>query len=169
MKTAIIVAVSENGVIGHKNDIPWHLPNDMKFFKETTNGCVVITGRKNYESIPEKYRPLPNRTNIVLTTQKDYLAPGAIVVNSIDEAFTTAHMHTSDEGKCFIIGGGEIYREALKHEIDEIYITKVHMNIEGDVTFSELNIDHWQLVEEKHHPIDVKHKYAFTFLKYIPK
>jgi len=169
MKVAIIVAVSENGVIGNKNNLPWHLPDDMKFFKEKTKGCTIITGRKNYESIPEKFRPLPGRRNIVITTQKEYAAPGAIVVNSIEQALTTAHMHTKDKEEVFIIGGGEIYREALKHGVSEIYLTRVHSNIEGDVTFPELNKDNWSLVEETNHPADEKHQYEFTFSKYIPK
>ena len=169
MKIAIIVAVSENGVIGNKNNLPWHLPDDMKFFKEKTKGCAIITGRKNYESIPEKFRPLPGRYNIVMTTQKDYSAPGAIVVNSMEQALTTAYMHTKDEGETFIIGGGEIYREALKHEVSEIYLTRVYANIEGDVTFPELDKSNWQLTELTNHPADEKHQYAFSFLKYIPK
>ena len=86
MKISIIVAASENNVIGRNNDLPWHLPADMKYFKDTTMGHCVVMGRKNFESIPPKYSPLVGRTNIVITRQKDYKADGAVVVNSIEEA-----------------------------------------------------------------------------------
>ncbi len=168
MKTAIIVAVSENGVIGHKNDIPWHLPDDMKFFKETTKGHAIITGRKNYESIPEKYRPLPGRLNIVMTTQVDYEVPETVCKShSLEDALEYANDALHEYA--FIIGGGEIYKQALEHGVSEIYLTRVHANIEGDVTFAELDEKEWKLVEEKYHPVDDKHKYAFTFLKYVPE
>ena len=167
MKVIIIVAVSENGVIGNKNNLPWHLPDDMKFFKEKTKGCAIITGRKNYESIPEKYRPLPGRYNIVMTTQKDYEVPSTVFkTDNIEDAFEAAYLKPCDYA--FVIGGGEIYREALKHGVSEIFLTRVHANIEGDVTFPELNMENWKLVEETHHPADEKHQYAFTFSKYIP-
>ena len=90
LKISIIVAVAENNVIGKNNALVWHLPDDMKYFKEKTKGHCIITGRKNYESIPEKFRPLPGRTNIVVTRQKNYSAPGAIVVGTIEKAIETA-------------------------------------------------------------------------------
>ena len=90
MKVSLIVAVSENGVIGKDNDLIWHLPKDMRFFKETTMGHHVIMGRKNFESIPHKYRPLPDRTNVVITRQSDYKAEGCVVVNSVEAALEIA-------------------------------------------------------------------------------
>ena len=114
-----IVAVSENNVIGKDNSLIWHLPADMKFFKEKTTGHCVITGRKNYESIPEKFRPLPNRINIVITRQKEYIAPGAIVVGSLEEAFEKASQTGNDE--VFIIGGAEIYKQSM-HLTDMLYV-----------------------------------------------
>src|SRR3954471_6943606 len=116
---SIIVACSENNVIGANNSLIWHLPADMKFFKEKTTGHCIITGRKNYESIPEKFRPLPNRTNIVITRQSDYSAPGASVVNSLEAALEKAKA-TGDE-EIFIIGGAEIFNQALRYT-DRIYL-----------------------------------------------
>lgn len=110
MKLSIIVAVSENNVIGKDNQLIWNLPADMKFFKKKTKGHLIITGRKNYESIPEKFRPLLDRTNIVITRQEDYKAPGAIVFSSADAALKYAKQNHSDE-EVFIIGGGEIYKQ----------------------------------------------------------
>lgn len=165
MKTAIIVAVSENGVIGVKNDLPWHLPEDMKFFKDTTKGHAVITGRKNYESIPEKFRPLPGRYNILMTTQEGYQVPAQVFKASNYEEAMTAAMHANHE-RAFVIGGGEIYREALKHGVDEIYITRVHANIDGDVTFPEVDTTKYKLVSESNRSADDKHAYPFTFQKY---
>ena len=108
MKVSLIVAVAENGVIGKDNDLIWHLPKDMRFFKETTMGHHVIMGRKNFESIPHKYRPLPDRTNIVITRQSEYKAEGCIVVNSVETALEIAKNNGDIEH--FIIGGGQIYR-----------------------------------------------------------
>lgn len=165
MKKAIIVAVSDNGVIGVKNDLPWHLPKDMKFFKETTQGHAIITGRKNYESIPEKYRPLPGRFNILLTKQEGYSVPDLVYkAQSMADAFDSAYK--ADHDYAFVIGGGEIYREALNHDIDEVYLTRVHAEVEGDVTFPELDPSKWQLVSETAFEADEKHKHAFTFQKY---
>ena len=90
MKISLIAAVAQNGVIGRANDLPWHLPDDMKFFMETTKGHYVILGRKNYESLPSKYKPLPDRTNILVTRQKNFNAPGCLVVHTIDEALALA-------------------------------------------------------------------------------
>ena len=134
MNISIIVAVDENFLIGSNNNLPWHLPADMKFFKEKTTGHCVITGRKNYESIPEKFRPLPNRTNIVITRQKSYIAEGAIVVTSIEDAIEGAKQ-TNDE-EIFIIGGGEIFKLAL-HLVNKIYLTVIHDKFDGDVYFPE--------------------------------
>src|ERR1035437_7885391 len=106
---SIIVAVAENNVIGKDNSLIWHLPADMKYFKEKTSGHCVITGRKNYESIPAKFRPLPNRTNIVITRQANFKALGATVVSSIEEAIEKAKQRGDTE--IFIIGGAEIYKQ----------------------------------------------------------
>ena len=120
MKVSLIVAVAKNGVIGKDNDLIWSLPKDMRFFKETTLGHYVIMGRKNYESIPERFRPLPNRTNVVITRQSDYQAEGCVVVNSLENALELAQHNGDDEP--FIIGGGQIYKLALERNlVDKIY------------------------------------------------
>src|SRR3954465_7549819 len=132
MSISLIVAVGSNNAIGKNNTLIWHLPADMKFFKEKTTGHCIITGRKNYESIPEKFRPLPNRTNIVITRQKDYQAPGAIVTDSIEKALELAEKSGDEE--IFIIGGAEIFRQCI-NITDRIYLTKIHHSFEGDVFF----------------------------------
>jgi dihydrofolate reductase len=163
---SIIVAVSENNVIGKDNSLIWNLPLDMKFFKEKTMGHCIITGRKNYESIPEKYRPLPNRTNIIVTRKKDYIAQGALISDSIPNALTKAYMHSEMEtDEIFIIGGGEIYKECIKFA-DRMYITKVHANFEGDTFFPEIDFSVWKETSKTSHKADDKHKYDFTFIEY---
>ena len=162
MKVSLIVAVSENGVIGKDNDLIWHLPKDMKFFKDTTMGHHVIMGRKNFESIPHKFRPLPNRTNIVITRQSDYKAEGSIVVNSVEESLEIAKKN--GENEAFIIGGGQIYKLALEANlIDRIYLTKIHHSFDGDTFFPELNSD-WIEVKREDCFQDDNHKYDYSFL-----
>ena len=158
---SIIVAASDNNVIGKDNKLIWHLPADMKFFKETTTGHCIITGRKNYESIPEKFRPLPNRTNIVITRQENYNAPGAIVVKSIEEAIEKAKQTGDDE--IFIIGGAEIFKQSL-HLTDKIYFTKIYHFFEGDVFFPELNTSEWKETGRIKGITDEKNKYPHDFI-----
>ena len=130
MKVSTIAAVASNGVIGKDNDLVWSLPLDMKFFMQTTKGHVVVTGRKNYESIPEKYRPLKGRTNIVVTRNANYVADGAHVVHSLKDALDLARQQ--GETECFVIGGGQIYRQALEAGwVDAQYITHVDANPDG--------------------------------------
>ena len=162
MKVLLIVAASENGVIGKDNDLIWHLPNDMRFFKETTLNHHVIMGRKNFESIPHKYRPLPNRTNIVITRQTDYKADGCIVVNSVEAALEIAKENGDKEP--FIIGGGQIYKLALEANlVDRIYLTKVHHTFDGDTFFPELN-NKWKEVNKTVNKADEKHAYDYDFI-----
>ena len=162
MKVSLIVAVSQNGVIGKDNDLIWHLPNDMKFFKETTLGHHVIMGRKNFESIPHKYSPLPNRTNVVITRQTDYTAEGCIVVNSVEAALQMAKQNGDTEP--FIIGGGQIYKLALgANLVDKIYLTKVHHSFKGDTFFPELSSD-WKETNKTENKADEKHKCNYDFI-----
>ncbi len=162
MKVSLIVAVAENGVIGKDNDLIWHLPKDMQFFKETTIGHHVIMGRKNFESIPHKYRPLPNRTNIVITRKSDYKAEGCVVVNSVEEALKIAKNNGDNEA--FIIGGGQIYSIALKKDlVDKIYLTKVYHTFDGDTFFSELS-NKWSEESKTINKADDKHAYDFDFI-----
>ncbi len=158
-----IVAVARNRVIGREGDLPWHLPDDMKYFADTTRGHHIITGRRNYESIPQRFRPLKDRTNIVLTRDRTYEAPGAIVMSSLEEALEKAR--GSGEEEAFIIGGGEIFRQALEKElIDRLYITEVHADVEGDVLFPEIDPLKWREKSRSEHPADERHAYSFTFV-----
>ncbi|MFN7014985.1 MAG: dihydrofolate reductase [Bacteroidia bacterium] len=159
---SIIVAVAENNAIGKNNQLLWHLPADMKIFREKTTGHCVITGRKNYESIPEKFRPLPNRTNIVITRQNNYTALGAIVVSSLHEAIEKAKATGDDE--IFIIGGGEIYAQSISIA-DKIYLTKVHHTFDADTFFPQINMNEWDIISSSEYPADEKNIYAFTFIE----
>ena len=164
MKVSLIVAVSENGVIGKDNDLIWHLPNDMRFFKETTMGHHVIMGRRNFESIPHKYSPLPNRTNVIITRQTDYKAEGCVVVNSVKAALEIAKQNGDTEP--FIIGGGQIYKLALEANlIDKIYLTKIHHTYEGDTFFTELG-NKWVEVARINCKADGKHAHDYSFLTF---
>ncbi len=158
---SIIVAVGKNNVIGKDNKLIWHLPADMKFFKEKTTGHCIITGRKNYESIPEKFRPLPNRTNIIITRQKEYSAPGAIIVGSVEEALSLAKKIGDEE--IFIIGGAEIFRQTL-HLTDKIYLTKIDHEFNGDVFFPELALEQWKETQKTAGITDEKNSYKYDFI-----
>ena len=166
MKVSIIAAVAENRAIGKDNDLIWNLPDDLRFFKKTTEGKVVIMGRKNFESIPESYRPLPNRKNIVVTHQDDYEATGAQVVGSIEEALK----NEQDQEEVFIIGGGQIYQLALDHGlVDQMYITEVHHSFDADAFFPKIDKSRWLRKVIGEHSIDEKHKYSFTYCLYTKK
>ncbi|HCQ30512.1 MAG TPA: diacylglycerol kinase [Flavobacteriales bacterium] len=165
MKISLIAAVAENNVIGKDNDLIWHLPNDLKYFKKITLGHHIVLGRKNYLSIPEKYRPLPNRKNIVLTRNPEFKAEGCIVLNSLESAIEYAKNQGEEE--LFIIGGGEIYKQALdKNLINRLYITHVHESFEGDTFFPHINYDEWKLVSKECNLKDEKHPHDFTFCIY---
>jgi dihydrofolate reductase len=166
MKLTIIAAVSENNVIGKDNRLLWKLPADMKFFKDKTYDHCIITGRKNYESIPEKYRPLPGRINIIVTHNPDYDAPGTICVPSIEDALAEARRLHEDEA--FIIGGGEIYKQTIGIA-DEMWITKVHKDFEGDTVFPEIDKNVWNEEERLKFSKDDKHNYNFSMYRYTRK
>jgi dihydrofolate reductase len=138
-KINIIVAVSANNVIGKGNDLPWHLPKEFKYFKETTKGSTVIMGRKCWESLPQKFRPLPNRLNVVLTKDKDYEADGAMVAHDLESTLKAFKNSSSD---IFIIGGSEIYNQSFKHA-DKLYLTRILSEVDGDVYLKGFNPDEW--------------------------
>ena len=163
MIISLIAALAQNRVIGKNNALPWHLPDDMKYFMQTTSGHHVIMGRKNYDSIPEKFRPLPNRTNIVVTRQPQFKAPGCTLVHSIEEALEIAGQHGEDEA--FIIGGAEIYHNGFEMA-DRLYLTEIHASIDGDTYFPEFNKANWKEISRKHHPTDERHRYPFDFVVY---
>ncbi|WP_304612946.1 dihydrofolate reductase [Parapedobacter sp. ISTM3] len=153
-----IVAAAENNAIGKGNELLWHLPNDLRFFKQTTSGHTVVMGRKTYESVG---KPLPNRRNIVITRQADYAINGAEVVHSLDEAI----QRCTGDGEVFVVGGAEIYKAALPIT-NRIYLTRVHATLAGDAYFPELDEREWTIVSSQHHEPDERHAFAYTFLCY---
>jgi len=166
MNISIIVAVSENQVIGKDNKLVWNLRTDMNFFKTTTSGHHVIMGRKNYDSIPEKWRPLPNRTNIVVTRQDGLELENCMVVNSIDKGLEFARNNNEEEA--FIIGGGEIYRQSMDI-VDKIYYTEVKAIVDGDTYFPEINMNIWEEVSRKKYLADDRNEYDFDIVVYNRK
>ncbi|MDP3880883.1 MAG: dihydrofolate reductase [bacterium] len=153
---SMIAAMSNNRVIGVKNDLPWHLPADLKHFKETTTGNPVIMGEATYKSIG---RLLPNRKNIILTRDPNYKVEGAFMANSFEQAFELAGEDA------FIIGGGQIYKQGLEYA-DRIYITRVDVELDGDVFFPEFESDEWKLVSEEKHDKDSENEYDYNFQIY---
>jgi dihydrofolate reductase len=166
MTISLIAALSKNHVIGKNNDLPWHLPDDMKYFMQTTKGHHCIMGRKNYESIPEKFRPLPNRTNIVVTHQNDFKAEGCIIVHAIDDAIALAKKN--NEAEVFVIGGAEIYKLGFPVS-NRLYLTEIDAIIEGDTFFPEFKKEDWIETSRNHHTMDDRHKHAFDFVIYERK
>lgn len=160
MKISLIAAATENNVIGRDNDLPWSLPDDMKFFVQTTKGHHILTGRKNLESFGKL---LPNRTNIVLTRDKNYTFEGAVIFHQLEKAIEFAKENGEEE--LMIIGGGEIYKQSLPYA-NRIYLTRIHTEIEGDTYFPEINEEEWDLISTTFHDKDERHDYAFTFEVY---
>ncbi|MFN3402827.1 MAG: dihydrofolate reductase [Cytophagaceae bacterium] len=159
MKVSIIVAESENHVIGKDNQLPWHLPADLKHFKNLTMGHHIIMGRKTYESIG---KPLPGRTSVIVTRNKDYKVEGCITVHSIKEAIEVASKAGDDEA--FIIGGAELINSS-ENFADKLYLTIIHQQFEGDV-FLNINFDNWKLEKNESHSKDEKNPYNYSFLLY---
>jgi dihydrofolate reductase len=164
MTVSIIVAASLNHAIGKDNQLLWHLPADLKFFKTTTMGCPVVMGRKTFQSIG---RTLPGRKNVVITRDKNFNSDNQfdiLVVGSVDEALVKLH----SEKEVFIIGGGEIYQQSMD-AVDTIYLTLVNTVIEADVYFSEIDKTKFDLVWEEKHVADEKNKFDYTFQKFDRK
>ena len=165
-KISIIVAASNNMVIGKNNDLPWLLPSDLKNFKKVTEGHFVIMGRKCWESIPEKFRPLPNRQNIVISRDPEYNAVGASVINDL-ETIIRVFKNDGEYGEVFIIGGAEIYKRVFEHA-DKLYFTHVLADVEGDVFLEGLDFEKWVLVETSPDMEENGFKFIFkTFEKRI--
>lgn len=158
MILSLIVAASTNNAIGKNNQLLWHLPNDLKFFKNTTWAMPVAMGRKTFESLGGK--PLNGRLNIIITRQKDWKHDGVVAVTSLDDAIFLAQAHYYKE--LFIAGGGEIYKESIKIA-DKIYITRVHTEIEGDTFFPAIDESKWQLIKNEDFIADEKHKFPYSF------
>lgn len=154
----MIAAASTNNVIGNGNGLPWHLPNDMRYFKNTTWGMPVLMGRKTFESMGNKR--LPGRINIVVTHQPGWKAEGVVVANSLKDAFFVAEQ--TDCRELFVIGGGELFKELLP-DAHRIYLTRVHTQIQGDVFFPDIDKNKFQLSWSKHLAADEKHAFDYTF------
>ena len=157
----LIAAVAENNALGKNNDLLWHLPKDFKRFKEITSGHHIIMGRKTFESFP---KPLPNRTHVIITRQKDYIYEGCIVVQDLEKAIAVCPKNET----IFVIGGGEIYSQSI-HFADQLDITKVHHSFEADVYFPEIDPEIWELTSEIFNSKDEKHLYDYTFQTFVKK
>jgi dihydrofolate reductase len=153
---SIIVALAENGVIGSDNRLPWHLPDDLKRFKALSLGKPIVMGRRTFESIG---RPLPGRTNIVVSRQPGLAIEGTVVAQSLDAALAAA----GAAPEVVIIGGAGIFRQALPRT-DVIHLTRVHASVAGDVVFPDLDPAEWRETAVEHHAADERHQYAFTFV-----
>jgi dihydrofolate reductase len=155
MTVTIVVAIAENYAIGKNNQLLWHMPADLKHFKQITSGHTIIMGRKTYDSVG---KPLPNRRNIIISRQ-DVTIPGCEVVKSVDEALELC----TNEEEVFIVGGAEIYRLAINKN-DRIYLTIIHHSFDADSFFPEIDYMEWKQVSREDHPADEKHKYAYSFI-----
>lgn len=168
MKLSLIVATAHNNVIGRNNELPWHLPQDLKYFKSLTLGKPIIMGRKTFESIG---KPLPGRTNIVVTRQKNWNFAGALVAESVEEALEIGQQFRAEQNsladEMMVIGGAEIYRHALAIA-DRVYLTKIDVNIEGgDAFFPELSPEQWKLISELPGDNDATLKHMFLIYERI--
>ena len=157
MIISLIVAASTNNAIGKNNQLLWHLPNDMKFFKNTTWGMPVVMGRKTFEALN---KPLPGRFNIVITRQAGWKMPGVVVANDLQNAIQKATETNCKE--IFVIGGGEIYKEAIQ-SANKIYLTRVDAELEGDTFFPIIDETKWQLTQQMDFVADEKHAFSYHF------
>ena len=158
MILSLLVAVSDNGVIGLDNDLPWHLPKDLQWFKRLTTGRTSIMGRKTFESIG---RPLPDRRTIVLTRNHAFSPEGVDTAGTIDEAMALAE----SEAEVFVVGGAAVYHLAFPLA-QRLYLTRVRADVEGDVQFPEWHPEEWRLVWEEAHEADERHAHPFVFQQF---
>jgi dihydrofolate reductase len=167
MKVKLIVAMDLERGIGRDNDLMWHLPDDMKFFKDTTKDQVVVMGRRNYDSIPEKFRPLPGRENVILTRNVGFEADNCEVFNSLEACLDH---YKEDERVIFIIGGGEIYKLALEAgRVEEMFITHVDKVYKADTFFPMFDENKWNTEIIDEHPQDERHEAGYVIKKYLRK
>ena len=155
---SIIVAIGENRVIGKDNQLIWHLPADLKRFKQLTMGHAMLMGRKTFESIG---KALPGRTTVIITRDKNYFKVNCLVADSIEHAFELC----KNDNEIFIIGGAQIFEEAILFA-DKIYLTQIHQSFDGDVFFPEFENDHWKITFREDHKADEKNKYDYSFIDY---
>jgi dihydrofolate reductase len=157
---SLIVAMSDNRAIGRDGGLPWHLPADLRHFKNTTMGHHLIIGRATWDEVG---KPLPGRTMVVITRNLGFTADGVLVAHSLDEALALVR----DDDEPFIGGGAEVYRQALEADlVDRLYITRIHADIDGDTYFPAINLDDWLLADRIDHPADEKNGFAFSFERY---
>ena len=160
MAVSLIVAVSENGVIGRDGGLPWRLSADLKHFKSTTMGHHLIIGRRTWDEVG---KPLPGRTMVVVTRSRRFEPENVRVAHSLKEALDIAR----NDDEPFIGGGAHIYRMALENDlVDRIYLTRVHAEVEGDTYFPKIDLDEWDLVSEERHEADEKNEHPYSFLVY---
>lgn len=158
---AIVAAVARNGVIGKNNELPWHLPNDLKYFKEITNGNTVLMGKNTYDSIIARLgKPLPNRNTVVLSSTLTEHPTDVLVCSDITEALRVSN-------DIYIIGGAGVYKEALDRNIvDTMYLTEVQAKVDGDVLFPQFDKTHWREVNRERHTKDSLHEFNYDFVHY---
>ena len=161
MLLSIIVAFDENRLIGKNNQLPWHLPADLKHFKQITMGHHMIMGRKTFESIG---KPLPGRTSVIITRQTDYVQEGCVVVNTLEQAMIAC----KDQKEIFVIGGAQIF-ECTLPLADKLYITKIHHTFEGDTWFPEIPEEHWKVESEIRNEPNEKNPWPYSFISYVRK
>ncbi len=163
MIVSLIVAMDENGGIAYQGRLPWHLPAELKLFKQTTTGHHLVMGRKTFESVG---KPLPGRTTIIITRQPDYQPEGCLVAHSLQDGLDLAR--TRGDTEAFVIGGGEIFAQALPIA-DRLYLTTVHARLATDIKFPAFAPEDWQEMESIEHPADENNPYAFTRIIYSKK
>ena len=157
-RLSLIVAIAANGVIGRDGDLPWRLPADLARFRQITMGHVLLMGRRTYESIG---RPLPGRTSIVLTRRPSFRPPGVLVASDLHEALA----QVADRDAVFVIGGADIYRQALPL-VEQLYVTRVLAQMAGDVSFPKIDSDRWERCEDIYRPADEKNPLPIRFQIY---
>ncbi len=164
LKLSVIVAVAENGVVGNNNALPWHISADLKYFKQTTLGKPVVMGRKTFESIG---RPLPGRTNIVISSRRDYAADGVTVVNSLQRALDYAAEVALIDGteELMVIGGATIYGAAIPLA-DRLYVTEVHASVTGDAYLRDIDWSCWREISRERQEAVAPNPYDFSFVVY---
>lgn len=162
IKTALVVAMAENRVIGRDGGLPWHLSADLKYFKRVTMGRPIIMGRKTYQSIG---RPLPGRLNVVVTRDTTYAPEGVMVVHSLDQALVVARAQAADDGvdEVMIIGGGQIYADSVALA-DRAYVTEIHTSVDGDTMFPDLPTGQWREVSRERRPENAEGEPAYSFV-----
>ncbi|WP_438989564.1 dihydrofolate reductase [Polaribacter sp.] len=156
----VIAAIAKNNALGKNNDLIWHLPADLKRFKKVTSGHYILMGRNTFESIG---KPLPNRTTIIITRNKNYFKEGCLIASSLEKAIELA----KDEEQIFIIGGAQIYKETIAKDLaDQLDITLVHKEFDADVYFPEIDLQKWKIVAREDFKADEKNEYEYSFLSY---